>query len=39
LEHAFFTYSNERYEPCILSNGTFHGTPEEAFELAAMYLR
>ncbi len=36
---AFFTYSNERYEPSIFANGGFHGTPEEAFELAAMYLR
>lgn len=36
---AFFTYSNERYEPCIFRSGSFHGTPEEAFELAAMYLR
>lgn len=36
---AFFTYSNERYEPSIFANGSFHGTPEEAFELAAMSLR
>lgn len=35
---AFFTYSNERYEPCVFANGSFHGTPEEAFEVAAMYL-
>jgi hypothetical protein len=36
---AFYTYSNERYEPCAFPNGTFHGTPEEAFEVGAVYLR
>jgi hypothetical protein len=36
---AFFTYSHERYEPSVFANGSFHGSPEEAFELAAMYLR
>lgn len=36
---AFYTYSNEKYEPCIFDNGTFHGTPEEAFEMAAIYLQ
>ncbi len=36
---AFFTYSNERYEPCAFLNGSFLGTPEEAFELCAVYLR
>jgi hypothetical protein len=36
---AFFTYSHERYEPSVFANGSFHGTPEEAFELAAMYFR
>jgi hypothetical protein len=36
---AIFTYGNERYEPSVFANGSFHGTPEEAFELAAMYLR
>ena len=35
---AFYTYSNERYEPCVFINGSFHGTPEEAFETAAIYL-
>lgn len=35
---AFFTYSNERYEPSMFNNGTFFGTPEEAFEIGAMYL-
>jgi hypothetical protein len=36
---AFFTYSNERYEPSMFRNGTFFGTPEEAFEIGAMYLQ
>jgi hypothetical protein len=35
---AFLTYSHEKYEPSVFPNGTFHGTPEEAFELAAVYL-
>lgn len=35
---AFYTYSHERYEPCVFGNGTLHGTPEEAFEVAAVYL-
>ena len=36
---AFFTYSNERYEPSIFAHGGFNGTPEKAFEQAAIYLR
>ena len=36
---AFYTYSNERYEPSTFHNGTFYGTPEEAFEVGAAYLR
>ena len=35
---AFYTYSHERYEPCIFDTGQDHGTPEEAFETAAVYL-
>ena len=35
--YAFFTYSNEKYEPTILSKGWF-GTPEEAFKIGATYL-
>ncbi len=35
---AFFTYSNEKYTPCAFANGTFHGTPEEAFDIGATYL-
>jgi hypothetical protein len=35
---AFYTYSHEKYEPCTFANGTFHGTPEEAFDVGAGYL-
>lgn len=38
-EFAFYTYSNERYEPCDFPNGTSRGTPEEAFDTSAgVYL-
>lgn len=36
---ACYTYSHERYEPCIFKNGTFEGTPEDAFETSAVYLQ
>lgn len=36
---AFFTYSNEEYEPTFFGNGTFIGTPEEAFARAAVDLQ
>lgn len=36
---AFYTYSHERYEPSVFLNGTFHGTPEEAFDVGAVYLQ
>jgi hypothetical protein len=32
---AFYTYSNERYEPCVFRNGTFIGT----LEVSGGYLR
>lgn len=35
---AFYTYSNEKYEPCYFGNGTFYGTPEEAFDVSSGYL-
>jgi hypothetical protein len=35
---AFYTYSHEKYQPCVFHNGDFHGTPEEAFEIGAVYL-
>jgi len=36
---AFYTYSNERYEPCMYPNGTFFGTPEEGLDVGAVYLQ
>jgi hypothetical protein len=36
---AFYIYSQETYEPTFFANGTFYGTPEEAFEMSAMFLR
>lgn len=37
--YAELSYSNNRYEPAIFPNGTFEGTPEEAFETSAgVYL-
>ena len=36
---AFYTYSHEQYEPCVLNHGTVYGTPEEAFEAAAVSLQ
>lgn len=35
---AFYTYSHEKYEPCIFDNGSWQGTPEEAFDTSAVYL-
>jgi hypothetical protein len=35
---AFFTYSYERYEPSFFENGKTEGTPEEGFEVGAVYL-
>lgn len=36
---AFFTYSHERYEPCIFPTGDWFGTLEEGFDIGAVYLR
>ena len=35
---AFYTYSHEKYEPCFFNTGSWHGTPEEAFDTSAVYL-
>lgn len=35
---AFYTYSHETYEPCVFDSGSWHGTPEEAFDTSAVYL-
>jgi hypothetical protein len=36
--YAFYTYSNERYEPTLFHSGNWFGTPEEAFDIGATYL-
>jgi hypothetical protein len=36
---AFYTYSHERYEPCAFVDGSFHGTPEDALDIGAVYLQ
>ena len=35
---AFYTYSNERYEPCVYPHGSWFGTVEQAFDVGAFYL-
>lgn len=35
---AFYTYSNERYEPCIFPHGQQCGTIEQAIAVCEMYL-
>jgi hypothetical protein len=35
---AFYTYSNERYEPCLFPSGEWMGTIEEAIIVCEMYL-
>ena len=35
---AFYTYSHERYEPALFPSGDVLGTPEEGFDLGAVYL-
>ena len=34
----FFTYSHEKYEPCVFNDGSWQGTPEQAFDASAVYL-
>jgi hypothetical protein len=36
---AFYTYSHDRYEPSFFENGSDHGTPEEGFDVGAIYLQ
>jgi hypothetical protein len=35
---AFFTYSDEKYSPCVLYTNAWCGTIEEAFEAGSVYL-
>ena len=34
---AFYTYSNEKYSPCVFPNGDWFGTIEDAFDIGAVY--
>lgn len=36
---AFYTYSHERYEPSFFPTGEPFGTPEEGFDIGAVYLQ
>jgi hypothetical protein len=36
---AFCAYSCEKYELAVFPNGSFHGHPEEALAVSAIYLR
>jgi hypothetical protein len=35
---AFYTYSNERYEPCLFRSGSWEGIPEEGLDIGSMYI-
>jgi hypothetical protein len=35
---AFYTYSNERYEPCLFSSGEWFGFLEQAIAICEVYL-
>ena len=35
---AFYTYSHDRYEPCLFPDGEWFGTPEQAFDVGATHL-
>ncbi len=36
---AFYTYSQEKYEPTFFQDGSWVGTPEDAFNIGAVYLQ
>ena len=36
---AFFTYSNEKYEPSMMATGSFCSTPEDGLDVGAVYLQ
>jgi hypothetical protein len=35
---AIFTYSNERYEPCLFPDGKWEGTLEQALEVCEPFI-
>jgi hypothetical protein len=36
---AFYTYSHEKYELTMYPSGEWFGTPEDAFDIGAVYLQ
>lgn len=36
---AFYAYSNDKYEPAVFDSGDFFGSPEQGFDLGAVYLQ
>ncbi len=36
---AFYTYSDERYKPCMFRSGEWWGTPEEGFDVGSVYIQ
>ena len=36
---AFYTYSQERYEPIVFLNGEWFGSTEDPFDVGAVYLQ
>lgn len=36
---SFYTYSHMRYELSVFPSGKFYGTPEDAFDVGALYLQ
>ena len=39
LSVAYYSYSKMNYVPSVFDNGAFEGTPEEGFEVGAIYLK
>ncbi len=35
---AYYSYGKMNYDPCFFNDGSWFGTPEEAFDASAMYL-
>jgi hypothetical protein len=38
LSLDFYTYSNDRYEPCMFPNGQWFGSLEDAIAICELYL-
>lgn len=35
---AFYSYGNEKYEPCLYNTGELCGTPQEALDTCSIYF-